>query len=88
MSTTKQYLVIVHKPRTGRDLTSMQYTAADVPRINRTRAASAEEAARKMDVPPGGYAEVVEVEHVRRFDRAEKAPLVEREPMALNQTGD
>jgi hypothetical protein len=56
--------------------TSGGYDAAQ-PIVKRTVAASAQEAAESVKVPPGGKAEVCAAEDVKVFLRAELAPLKE-----------
>ena len=70
----RDYIVIVQPP--GEQTPNM--AVAHPPRVVRiTRVNSPDEAAARADVPPGGYCIVVV--RGQRFDRAMKAPLVERE---------
>ena len=70
----QDYIVIVHAPGER----TPNITVAHPPRVVKiARVSSAQEAASRADVPPGGHCIVVV--RGQRFDRAAKAPLIECE---------
>ena len=76
------YIVIVYPPtptpHPSVQTSSSTVTVATPPVPKRVSAPSAIDAAEKAGVAPGGYAEVILVRDVIRFDRAPIAPLVKQ----------
>ena len=76
----KDYIVISYPPKTKPTPNASTYTVAEPVTVKTTRARTPADAAEVVGVRPGGYAVVVEKDKTQRFDRAERAPLVENRP--------
>lgn len=81
---TTYILIVYPKPPTMRGQTDAFYaqgsTETRAPRVNRIQASSESNALAESKIQPGEYALVVELDKMRRFDRATQAPLVQVAP--------
>lgn len=72
------YLVVVYPPVAKQTVCSWP-AGANGPVVKKVTASSQQEAASIAGVAPGGHALVARESDLQRFDRAEQAPLEQRE---------